>query len=656
MGHSLIVVSPDLHIGGLTSNGLSWEVAGKEETIGGISREFYHRVWRHYQSPDAWKWEKMDDYGNRGQGSPAFDGDRRTMWIFEPRVAEEILESWIKENDLQVIREERLDREKGVLMKSGKITAITCLSGNRYEGKVFLDCTYEGDLMAAAGVGYSVGGEINAFHGDALKGHEVQVANPDDLMNQIDPSKISRNQTRGLFESNGNHPLIEYAELDSVGRTFPFRLCLTQIDDNHVPFTRPDGYDPHVYEYLLPFLFSNSYLDILPFSPIPNAKSVTVNLDPFGVCKLDLNNSYADESYESRTNILEALKRYQKGIFYFLCNDLRVPEDLRQRMSLWGFAADEFVEYENWPPQLCLGESRRMISEVVITEDDLFGLRKAYKPIGLGSSPMVSHQHQRKVFGYENDHFRVSVQGNFRSQAIEPYTISYDAIVPKENECKNLLVPVCLSASRLAYGSIRMEPVLMVLGQSAATAASLAIEDESSVQNVDYKELRERLLRDGQILEFQKSNRVVHGIGRRVSKLGGVVVDGKELILEGEWTLSSSLRPFVGSSYYHDGNGGKGLSSATFPFAAPSDGVHEIKASYSAFGNRAGNIRYEVEHEGGTAKVLIDQRKPHRGSDLWSSLGTFSFQKGKRYSVTLYNENTEGYVIADAIQVIGLNP
>ena len=656
MGKSVIVVSPDRRLGGLTSNGLGWTDSGKKEVVGGIAREFYHRVWRHYQSPEAWEWQEMSEYGNRGQGSPVVDGNRRTMWIFEPKVAEDIFESWVRENNLEIARDERLDRNEGVELDKGRILSITCLSGNRYEGKVFLDCTYEGDLMAAAGVSYFVGREGNRRYGETFNGVQTAHALKNQFSKGIDPFIVHGDPASGLIARISNKIPRTDGSMDAKMQAYNFRLCLTQVEENRVSFPKPEGYDSRHYELLLRSLKKGSRHVFDKFDPIPNAKTDTNNYGGFSTDNIGMNYGYPDGSYQERQKIIDEHKRYQQGYFYFLCNDPRVPEEVSLMMKKWGLAKDEFVDNENWPLQLYVREARRMMSDFVMTEHEVNGKRQSLKPIGMGSYKMDSRHVQRYVTKDEKGRSYVLNEGDFQVPVVDPYTISYDAIIPPLRQCSNLLVPVCLSASHVAFGSLRMEPVFMILGQSAATAAALAVDEDIPVQGVDYAELSKRLLEDKQVLELTKDNRVTEGIGIFLSSLGGVVVDGEQLELEGEWFKSSSLRPFVGTSYYHDGNGGKGMRKIKFPFSAPAEGLHEIKVSYPAFGNRAGNIRYEIVHEEGIDKVLLDQRKPHLGSDVWSSLGTFSFQKGKSYHVTLSNENTEGYVVADAIQVIGLNP
>ena len=391
------------------------------------------------------------------------------------------------------------------------------------------------------------------------------------------------------------------------------------------------------------------------FDPIPNAKTDTNNHGPFSTDNIGMNYGYPEASYEERKKIIREHEEYQKGYFYFLCNDPRVPEDVRKRMSEWGLAKDEFVDNGHWPHQIYVREARRMVSDFVMTELHLRQTKETPRSIGMGSYNMDSHNVQRYVTRDENGKAYVLNEGDIQINPGGPYQISYDSIVPKSEECQNLLVPVCVSSSHIAFGSIRMEPVFMILGQSAATAAVFAIEDEVSVQEVSYDKLASRLSEDGQVLELVRSNRVTRGNGIDPDSLNGVVIDGKEVKFVGEWVESSSLRPFVGSSYFHDENGGKGMRSAQFPFQAPNDGLHEIMVAFVPSANRAGKVRYEIKHDKGLVKVVLDQRKKGDREKIWHSLGSFVFQKDKPYSVSVHNEGTEGYVIADAVQVIPLD-
>jgi len=655
MGKSVVVVSPDARLGGLSSSGLGWTDSGRKEAIGGIARDFYHRVWRHYQSVESWKWQDMEDYGNRGQGTPAIDGDRRTMWIFEPHVAEQIFESWVKEYEVEVFRNEWLDREKGVEKGDGRIQSVTTLSGNRFEGEVFLDCTYEGDLMEAAGVSYFVGREPNALYGETLSGVQAKRATKHQFQGKVDPFVIKGDPSSGLIARISAEGAGAEGSGDAKMQAYNFRLCLTQVPDNRIPFPKPENYDPVQYELLLRTLEMGSRHVFGKFDPIPNAKTDTNNHGPFSTDNIGMNYRYPEASYEERKKIILEHEEYQKGYFYFLCNDPRVPEDVSKKMSSWGLAKDEFVDSGHWPHQIYVREARRMVSDFVMTELHLRQKKVTPNPIGMGSYNMDSHNVQRYVARDESGMAYVLNEGDVQVNPGGPYQISYGSIVPKSEDCLNLLVPVCVSSSHIAFGSIRMEPVFMILGQSAATAAVLAIEDQAPVQEVAYAKLAARLTADGQVLKLVRSNRVSRGRGIDPKSLSGVVIDGKQVRFAGEWVESSSLRPFVGSSYFHDENGGKGMRSATFPFLAPNDGLHEIMVSFVPSGNRAGKVRYEVKHDKGLVKIMVDQRRKGERDMIWHSLGSFVFRKGEPYTVAVHNEGTEGYVIADAVQVIPLD-
>ena len=654
MGKTVLVVSPDTHLGGLSSSGLGWTDSGKKQAIGGIAREFYPRVWRHYQGADAWNWEKREDYGNRGQGSPAIDGDLRTMWIFEPKVAEMIFESMVKENEIEVIRDEWLDRENGVLTKDGKILSITTLSGNTYNGKMFLDCTYEGDLMASAGVSFFIGREANSKYGETLSGVQTKNAKKHQFSGMVDPFVKEGNPSSGLLARISSTGPGAEGEGDSKMQAYNFRVCLTQVEDNRLPFPKPEGYDPSQYELLLRTLKMGSRHVFGKFDPIPNAKTDTNNHGPFSTDNIGMNYDYPAGSYEERKAIVSEHEQYQKGYFYFLSNDPRVPEDVRERMSRWGLAKDEFEDNGNWPHQIYVREARRMVGSFVMTELHLKDIMETPHSVGMGSYNMDSHNVQRYVAKNEQGRAYVLNEGDIQVNPGGPYEISYGSLVPKLGECSNLLVPVCISSSHIAFGSIRMEPVFMILGQSAATAAVLSIESEVDVQSLPYDLLQKRLLSDGQVLALERSNILSAGEGIDPKSLSGVVVDDSAVKFSGEWIRSSSLRPFVGNSYYHDGNAGKGMRSAEFPFQVERNGLHEVRVSFLPAGNRAGEVKYVINSAKGKEVVKLDQRLKSNGDNLWHSLGSYEFSANKKYSIQVSNEDTEGFVIVDSARIIPL--
>ncbi|WKN41808.1 FAD-dependent oxidoreductase [Tunicatimonas pelagia] len=497
MDKSVIIVSPDKHLGGLTAGGLGWTDTGDKSVIGGLAREFYHRVFQHYDEDSAWQWQQQSEYGNRGQGNRAMDGEERTMWIFEPHVAERVFEDLIREYEIPVYRDAWLNRENGVTMENGEITAIETLNGQRYEGKMFIDATYEGDLMAAAGVSYHVGREANSVYDEEWNGVQTGVLHHKHwFATDISPYVVPGDSTSGLLPLiSAEHPG-EYGSGDDKIQAYCFRMCLSNHPDNRVAFPKPDNYDPGQYA-LLARVFDSGWRDTFnKFDPIPNRKTDTNNHGPVSTDNIGKNYDYPEGSYERRKEIIKQHEDYQKGLMYFIANDPQVPEEVREDMSQWGLAADEFTDNGNWPHQIYVREARRMIGPFVMTEQEVLGKREVPKPVGMGSYAMDSHNTQRyiKPDGY------VQNEGDIGVKPDRPYSISYDALTPKQEECENLLVPVCVSSSHIAFGSIRMEPVFMILGQSAATGAALAIDNNIPVQEVDYEQLETRLTEDGQVL------------------------------------------------------------------------------------------------------------------------------------------------------------
>ncbi|NGF55116.1 FAD-dependent oxidoreductase [Parapedobacter sp. SGR-10] len=497
-GKSVIVVSPDTHLGGLSSGGLGFTDTGDKSVIGGLARDFYHRVYRHYQDSVAWRWQRQSEYGNKGQGTPAIDGNERTMWIFEPHVAERVFEDYVKEYDLEVRREEWLDREKGVLKEGGRIVSITTLSGNTYVGKMFIDATYEGDLLAAAGVSYHVGREANSVYGERWNGVQTGVLHHQHwFRHDISPYVVPGDRNSGLLYGVSVDDPGVYGTGDHRVQAYCFRMCLSSHPDNRVPFTKPDNYSPDNYE-LLARVFASGWRETFhKFDPIPNRKTDTNNHGPFSTDFIGMNYDYPEAGYQRRKEIIKEHEEYQKGLMYFLANDPKVPKEVRNEMAKWGLAKDEFIDNGHWPHQLYIREARRMVGQHVMTEHDTFSEREISDPVGMGSYTLDSHNVQRyvKADGYVQNEGDIGVKPKKG-----PYKISYGSLVPQKRECTNLLVPVCVSSSHIAFGSIRMEPVFMILGQSAAAAASLAIDEGTGVQDVSYAKLQKILLECKQVL------------------------------------------------------------------------------------------------------------------------------------------------------------
>lgn len=496
-GKTVVVISPDTHLGGLSSNGLGFTDTGDKNVIGGLAREFYHRIWLHYNDLSAWNWQKQSEYGNKGQGTPAIDGDNRTMWIFEPHVAEQVFEDFITENHIQVFRNEWLNRDSGVVMHNGKIVSIATLSGKTFKAKVFIDATYEGDLMAAAGVKYRVGREACSEYDEQWDGVQAGVFQHGHYFNnKIDPYVIPGDPSSGLLPKISPDKPGPNCSGDNKIQAYCFRLCMSNLPENRVPFPKPENYDPKNYE-LLGRVFDAGWREWFnKFDMIPNRKTDTNNHGPFSSDNIGMNYDYPEASYERRREIIKEHEDYQKGLLYYVANDPRVPAEIQEKMKSWGLAKDEFTDNGNWPHQIYVREARRMVGEYVTTENDVLGKREVPNPVGMGSYTMDSHNVQR----YVTDEGYVQNEGDLGIQPPHPYQIAYGSLVPKTDECTNLLVPVCVSATHIAYGSIRMEPVFMILGQSAAAAAALAIDGEVNVQDVNYGKLIQKLHDEKQVL------------------------------------------------------------------------------------------------------------------------------------------------------------
>lgn len=498
MGKTVLLVSPDVHLGGLSSNGLGLTDTGNKTVIGGLARQFYHRLYLHYAQDSAWKWQRKNDYGNIGQSTVALDTAYKTMWVFEPHVAEAVFEQLITEHKIIVHRDQWLDRSEGALKKKqNKILSFATLDGATYRAKMFIDASYEGDLMAAAGVSYRVGRESNAAYGERYNGVQKGIFHhKHHFVEKIDPYKIAGEPASGLIPEVSADAPGNNGDADKRIQAYCYRLCMSTAPENRVPFPKPEGYDSKRYE-ILSRLFAAGWRDVFPkFNTIPNRKTDTNNHGPFSSDYIGANYDYPDATYQRRRAIIKDHELYQKGYLYFLANDPTVPPDIQSKMNTYGLARDEFKENGNWPYQLYVREARRMLSDVVMTEQDALGKTKILRPIGMGSYALDSHNTQRYITpeGY------IQNEGDIGVRPDKPYSIDYGAIIPKENEATNLLVPVCVSSTHIAYGSIRMEPVFMILGQSAAVAAALCIDNRVPVQQLNFLALQNQLRSVGQIL------------------------------------------------------------------------------------------------------------------------------------------------------------
>lgn len=501
MGKRVVVVGPDPLPGGLTTGGLGWTDTGERRVIGGLAREFYQKVWQHYQDPEVWVWQEKASYTARSSRGPKMDDENECTWAFEPSVARHVFEEMITEHNLPVHYGEWLNRETGVVMEEGVIRSITMRSGRTFHGRIFIDATYEGDLMAAAGVDYHVGREANSVYGETWNGVQTGVYHHGHHFKRlpvpIEPWVRPGDPTSGVLPRISTEPPGKKGEGDGKVQAYCFRMCLTQHPANRVPFPKPEGYDPWQYELLLRIFDAGWRNTFKKFDPIPNAKTDTNNHGPFSTDNIGFNYDYPEASDKRRREIFLEHENYQKGWFYFVANDERVPAEVRLEMQKWGLAADEFQETGNWPHQLYVREARRMKGRVVMTEHHVMGRTTAMAPVGMASNTLDSHNVQR----YISEEGHVHNEGDLGQSPSGPFGVDYGALLPLAGQADNLLVTACLSSSHIAFGSIRMEPVFMILGQSTATAAALALDDNLSPADLPYSRLRARLVADGQILD-----------------------------------------------------------------------------------------------------------------------------------------------------------
>ena len=525
MGKSAVIVSPETRIGGLTTGGLGQTDIGNKKSFGGIALEFYRAVAGHYRDEANWKWQKRSDYLPDGQcaGSKGID----SMWTFEPSAALKILEGWEKRDELRIVRGERLDRRKGKVKVEGeggqrRIVSFPTESGKVFSGRMFVDATYEGDLMAAAGVSYFVGREANAVYGETISGNApfAQGAWNHNINDGVSPYVKAGDRSSGLLPGIEPYdPNEKPGDGDSRVQAYCFRMCLTDVPENRIPFAKPDGYDERNYELLFrdyEAAWAKPAKEPVgarvwtgrPFpaimSKMPNRKTDTNNRCGLSTDFIGANWSWPEASYAERERILKAHLGYQMGLMWTLANHPRIPAEVRKYFSAFGTCRDEFRDGlgNGWQRQLYVREARRMVGDYVMTEHNCRGKVVASRPVAMGAYTMDSH-HVRRI---ETKDGFVRNEGNVEDHNFPgPYGIDYGAIVPKRGECANLFVPVCLSASHMAFGSIRMEPVFFALGQVAGTAAAQAIDASCTVQNLAYAPLRARLLADGQVLSSENN-------------------------------------------------------------------------------------------------------------------------------------------------------
>lgn len=629
-GKSVLLLETTKHIGGLTTGGLSHtDVGPRPEIIGGIAKEFFVKADALYADPTRTA--------------------SRDFWYQEPHVAEQAFTAMLQEAKVKVVFGRRV---KTVEKRGAKISSLTTLEGKTYTGRIFVDASYEGDVMALAKVEYFVGREGRDAHDEPLAGFRPApfrfrdaeyMASPEKKYTHGTPAKISAYGKDGKLLPGINTEWPELGAADNKSQAYNFRVILTNNAANRVPIPKPANYDPLRYEILgriIDAFPGVKYEKLVFLGALPNQK-FDANASGLvqGTDHVGGNVDYPDGDYATRDRIWQDHREYVQGFLWFLANDPRVPAELRAQASEYGLAKDEFTDNDNWPYQLYVREARRMRGQYVMSQRDC--QKAIIKPdsIGMGAFILDSHAVQRLV---DKDGYIID-EGNF-DIPVRPYQIPYRSVTPKKEQCENLLVPVALSATHVTYGSIRMEPQFMILGHSTGVAAAMALEKNVAVQDVDIPALRAKLVTQGQVLELASLANLTFA-----ENLPGIVVDDEAATYEGVWTASGYGEPIDGTSH-NDGDSSKGKLSARFEAKLPAGGTYEVRLAYSAAPNRANNVPVTVEHAEGSDTVQVNQQKPPTVEKHFTSLGKFEFTKDKPAVVTVRNEGTKGFVAVDAVQ------
>lgn len=617
MGKSVLLIEPGRHLGGLTTGGLGYTDIGNKYAISGIARDYYRQIGKHYG-----KFEQ---------------------WIFEPHVAEDLFKSYIKRADVNVLYAYRLQSVTKQGTTIDRITLESSTAGNRTTrtvmAKVFLDCTYEGDLMAKAGVSYTVGREDNKTYGETYNG--FQLLDKHQFADGVDPYKIPGKPESGLLWGISTANVRPTGMGNKDVQAYNFRICLSSDPVNMIPITRPEGYDSTRYELLLRAIDKNpklTFSTILKPDRMPNQKTDINNNGPFSTDMIGMNYDFPEASYVRRTAIQREHELYNKGLLYFIGHDPRMRKDIQSEMRRFGYPKDEYVDSGNWSTQMYVREARRMVGSHVMTQANCQGREVVPDGVGMAAYTMDSHNCQRLVVE-KNGVKMVKNEGDVQVGGFPPYPISYRCLIPKATECTNLLVPVCLSASHIAYGSIRMEPVFMVLAQSSAVAASMAIDGKTSVQAIDIKRLQSQLkanpLADGStpeiLVDNDNPNQVTH---------------------TGDWIRDNKAKGAYGPSYLTTSSGGSDVKTVRFSPAVTKAGSYHLYIYFPKLTGASAKTNLLVS-DGGEPKTMTiresDIRVEGQTSGEWVSLGSYKLSPGKKSFVEVSTKDADGIVVADAV-------
>ncbi len=629
----VVILEPTKWIGGMVTGGLTKSDLGRADTIGGFAREFFTRA--------------------------AAGLDPQWMWYAEPHTNLATFQVMLSEAGVKVVTGQRL---KSVSVSAHRIASLTTEDGTTYEGKQFVDASYEGDLMAKVGVSYIVGRESRAQYNEPLAGFMPMPIRPrtDEVMANVcaclggtaphyihgTPAKISALDANGKPIFGVTAAKAEPGSADQLTQSYNFRVVVTQRPDLLAPFPKPATYDAARYELLLRLIKAYPAVRFGRLFHLGAVAGGKYDLNAQGLFSTDYpggNTAYPDGDDATRARIWQDHVDFIQGMLWFLGHDERVPRPLRDETNSWGLCRDEFADNGHWPYALYVREARRMIGDYVLVQKDL--QREITKPdsVAMGSFVIDCHIVQRIVA----EDGMVADEGSFQDAPVIPYQIPYRSLTPKRGECENLLVPVCLSASHIAYCSLRMEPVYMALGHASGLAAVAAMQNQKPVQEIDVPALRAKLREQKQVFELVGQDAIL-----TADKLTGIVADDEEARFTGVWTASNFGGGGLEGSSHHDANGEKGAKSARYELKVPAAGEYEVRLSYTPSSNRATNVPVAIEHASGVAQVAVNQRLTPPLDKFFVSVGRFSFTPEKPVVVTISTAGTDGYVVADAVQLV----
>lgn len=488
LGKKTLLISKNSHVGGMATSGLTATDINRQDQVGGLAAEFYGRIWDHYIQPEVWRNQTREEFmlSSRKRTFSGKNDERQIQWVYESGVAEQIMKDMLSEAGVEVLYNAPLDLDNGAEVRRGKIRKINLLDGTTVSAKMFIDCSYEGDLMAAAGVSHIIGRESREQYGEDMAGINT--------FNTINTSPYLNGKDGELIPYVAPELYGEIGSGDNRTQAYCYRVTLTDDAENLIPIEKPERYNEKLYEIVIRRFEMEPELElknIITFTPMPNRKTDTNHLDFFGASW-----DYPAGDYATRARMEQEHKDYAVGMLWCLGHNERIPERIRKEMLRWGWPKDEFVENGGFPYQIYVREARRMVGEKVMTQHNVQKQNRVpvEHSVGIGTYMMDCH-----YVGYVAGEDCIHIEGGIFTNT-KPYAIDYYSLTPKREECSNLLVPVCLSASHVAYTTIRMEPTYMILGQSAAVAAVQALEERCAVQEIDYPTLRTRLEELGQFL------------------------------------------------------------------------------------------------------------------------------------------------------------